>query len=148
MTVSKLGIKVAVILFAGLLCAPWSFAVQREEATADTEKQASEDGKKSSVADDSAKKTTRTPFGRSKSASGKKPKPAAPATTPFMQVEEKGDSVTFKRRTPFGVQAWTKKRSELTPEEQKMLRNHQAKQADSQPTKSSPTSAETTPAAR
>jgi len=52
-----------------------------------------------------------------------------------MQVEEKGDTIVFKRRTPFGVQAWTKKRSELTTEEQEMLRDHQAKQAEAKPTR-------------
>lgn len=142
MTTTRLGIKAGFVLLVGLLCTSASFAVQDEKATSDSDQQSSE------AKDSSAEKTKRTPFGRSKATSEKKPKSSAPATTPFMQVEEKGDSITFKRRSPFGVQAWTKKRSELTDEEQEMLQAHQAKQAKTEPSRPSAPSAKAAPTAR
>jgi len=149
MTVTRLCIKAGFVVLVGLLCTSASFAVQRDGATSDTARSSSDSDEQSSETHDStAKKTTRTPFGRSKSTSEKKPKPSPPATTPFMQVEEEGDSIVFKRRTPFGVQAWTKKRSELTAEEKEMLRDHQAKQSKTEPSRPGASAAKAAPAAR
>lgn len=149
MTGMKLGIKAGFVVLVVLFCTSASFAVQREGATSDAARSSSDSEQQSSEAkDSSAKNAKRTPFGRSKSTSEKKPKASPPATTPFMQVEEKGDSIVFKRKTPFGVQAWTKKRSELTADEQGMLRDHQAKQAKTEPSRPSASSAKAAPAAR
>jgi hypothetical protein len=72
--------------------------------------------------------TRRTPFGEAKSATKTDDAPPVASTSPFIEVEEKGDTVIFQRRTPFGPQEWRKKRSDLTPQEEEMLRAHQAKQ--------------------
>ena len=76
-----------------------------------------------------SKETRRTPFGETKSVAKAADKVAPPATSPFIEVEEKGDTIIFQRRTPFGRQTWSKKRSELTPQEEEMLRAHQARQS-------------------
>ena len=149
MMVTRLGIKAGFVVLVGLFCTSASFAVQRDGAASDTARSSSgSDQQSSETKDSSAKKTKRTPFGRSKSTSEEEPKPSPPVTTPFMQVEEKGDSVVFRRRTPFGVQSWTKKRSELTAQEQDMLRDHQAKQAEAEPTRPAAPSVKAAPAAR
>lgn len=147
--VTRPDIKAGFVMLVGLFCTSALFAVQRDGDTSETARSSSESDQQSSeTKDSSAKKTKRTPFGRSKSTREEEPKSSPPVTTPFMQVEEKGDSVVFRRRTPFGVQAWTKKRSELTAEEQKMLRDHQAKQAEAEPTRPGAPSAKAAPAAR
>jgi len=134
-TVSKRGVRLGSVILTALLCTASLFAAQAGETrdkTAKTAKTAKPVAEKSSKdADDaSSLETKRTPFGRSKSSSEKKPEVSAPVTTPFMEVEEKGDDIVFKRRTPFGPQSWTKKRSDLTSEEQEMLRAHQSKRAE------------------
>jgi hypothetical protein len=89
------------------------------------------------------KASRRTPFGETKGAAKPDDPAPRPATSPYMAVEEKGDVIVFKRRTPFGQQTWKKKRSELNPQEEKMLRAHQAKQPDdSTADKPEPASAE------
>ncbi|HYM13023.1 MAG TPA: hypothetical protein VEU62_19950 [Bryobacterales bacterium] len=45
--------------------------------------------------------------------------------SPLLKIEESGDTVTFRRRTPFGDQVWKKKRSELTDLEKEMIAAHQ-----------------------
>ncbi|MDA1312031.1 MAG: hypothetical protein O2968_01735 [Acidobacteria bacterium] len=80
------------------------------------------------------KETQRTPFGETKRVPTTADTAPAAATSPYIEVEEKGDTIVFQRRSPFGLQTWRKKRSELTPEDEEMLRAHQAKQsADSAP---------------
>jgi len=74
----------------------------------------------------SSKEVRRTPFGETKSVAKAADKVAPPATSPFIEVEEKGDTIIFQRRTPFGRQTWSKKRSELTPQEEEMMRAHKA----------------------
>lgn len=76
-----------------------------------------------------SKEARRTPFGETKSAAKSGDEVAPAATSPFIEVEEKGDTIVFQRRTPFGLQNWSKKRSELTPQEAEMLRAHQAGQS-------------------
>jgi hypothetical protein len=49
------------------------------------------------------------------------PKPRTLAGDPMLRVEEKGDVVTFRRKTPFGEQVWQKKRAELTPDEKELV---------------------------
>jgi hypothetical protein len=73
-----------------------------------------------------SKENRRTPFGETKSVAKAADKVAPPATSPFIEVEEKGDTIIFQRRTPFGRQTWSKKRSELTPQEEEMMRAHKA----------------------
>ena len=63
-------------------------------------------------------KTVETPFGPV-SRSAKKPRPLA--DDPNLKIEENGDAVTFKRRTPFGEQVWRTKRSELSAVEKQMM---------------------------
>jgi len=70
----------------------------------------------------SNKKTVvQTPFGPTMRA-------AQPASTPrrapdlsLISVEEKGDTITFRRKTPFGQSVWTRQRSELTPFDREIL---------------------------
>jgi hypothetical protein len=58
-----------------------------------------------------------TPFGPTKPSAV-----AAPAT----KATEAGDSIRFERPTPFGPYRWTKKKSELTPDEQKIWETQQS----------------------
>jgi hypothetical protein len=67
----------------------------------------------------------RTPMGVSRfedkpgasgsTADSSSPKPAEPFAN--VKVTESGDTVTFERPSPFGVSKWTKKKSELTEQE-------------------------------
>ncbi|HET8547259.1 MAG TPA: hypothetical protein VFL57_04610 [Bryobacteraceae bacterium] len=51
-----------------------------------------------------------------------------PATTAEQVIAvESGDTVTFRRRTPFGNNSWTKKKSELNEEEKALLERAKAK---------------------
>jgi hypothetical protein len=60
----------------------------------------------------------RTPFGVSKQEQKAEAKPEPPpAPTVPVTVSVEGDQVRFERKSPFGKQVWTKKRSELTEEE-------------------------------
>jgi hypothetical protein len=68
---------------------------------------------------------TVTPFGKAKA---KDPEPAAaqPVEAKELTVAyDEGDSVRFERPTPFGTKKWTKKRSELTADEQKIVDQQQ-----------------------
>ena len=67
-----------------------------------------------------------TPFGSTLRAPGSDqapaaaPNPRALADDPMMKVEMNGDTVVFRRQTPFGDQVWRRKRGELT-EAEKLL---------------------------
>ncbi len=65
----------------------------------------------------------RTPFGWMKAEEQATQAAAAATTAPLPQtrVTEDGDSVRFERNTPFGVQRWTRKKSELTEEEKRIF---------------------------
>jgi hypothetical protein len=66
------------------------------------------------------KETVQTPFGPAV----RQTKPPAAARTPdasLVKAEVKGDTVTFRRKTPFGDSVWTRQRSELTPWEREIL---------------------------
>ena len=54
------------------------------------------------------------------------------STAPQTTLKEDGDSIRFERPTPFGVQRWTRKKTELTPEETKLWQA-QSRQDQSQP---------------
>lgn len=54
---------------------------------------------------------TETPFGKSK---------ASYSNTPVTTATEVGDSIRFERPNPFGVSRWTKKKTDLTPDERRV----------------------------
>lgn len=68
----------------------------------------------------------RTPFGVSRVLRADTERPAAngglsgvaPSHTPELKVVEAGDDLQFEQNSPFGVRKWTKKKSELTSDEQ------------------------------
>ncbi|HLJ47768.1 MAG TPA: hypothetical protein VKU01_17250 [Bryobacteraceae bacterium] len=62
-----------------------------------------------------------TPFGLSKY-SADDVQPAAETTDKNPPVAtDLGDSVRFERKTPFGSNVWTKKKTELTPDEKALV---------------------------
>ena len=66
-----------------------------------------------------AKRVVETPFGPSLRGA-----PAAarrPADHSLVKVEDKGDTVIFRRRTPFGDQVWQRRRTELSAVEKEMI---------------------------
>jgi hypothetical protein len=65
----------------------------------------------------------RTPFGWMKAEQKDDQKAAAVSTTPAPEtrVVEDGDNVRFERNTPFGVQRWTRKKTEMTEEEKQIF---------------------------
>src|SRR5262249_47783083 len=74
------------------------------------------------VLDDPKTKVVQTPFGPSvRAEDGRGTARRGPRVDPLLKIEENGDTVTFKRRTPFGEQVWSKKRSELTDLEKEMI---------------------------
>lgn len=77
---------------------------------------------------------TKTPFGVMKSP--KADDAAGPGLdTTLTKAIDKGDSVRFERRTPFGTSAWEKKKTELTADEQKLFdaQNPKTEQKIAQP---------------
>jgi hypothetical protein len=64
-----------------------------------------------------------TPF----SAEGTAAPPQSTDTAEEVTVTESVDNVTFKRKTPFGNNTWTKKKSELTAEERALLERAKAR---------------------
>ena len=77
------------------------------------------------AAAEEAKKTkvVQTPFGPSVRAEEGSREAALRVVKddPMLKIEESGEVVTFKRRTPFGEQVWRRKRSELTDLEKEMM---------------------------
>jgi len=75
--------------------------------------------------DGAPKVARRTPFGWSVQAAVEQPRPAAQprrlADDPAVAVEEDGDWITFRRRTPFGDQVWRRRRGELTAMEKELV---------------------------
>jgi hypothetical protein len=68
------------------------------------------------------------PFGDSKTASANS---AAPSVT----AVEEGDMVRFERSTPFGPARWTRKKSELNADEEKILEQSRARKSENTGTK-------------
>lgn len=50
-----------------------------------------------------------------------------------MSAVEEGDSIRFERKTPFGPQKWTTKKSDLTPDEQAAWQAARERKASSAP---------------
>jgi len=48
----------------------------------------------------------------------------------LFEIEEKGNNVTFKKKTPFGVTSYSKPKNELTGEERDLVARYQAAKAD------------------
>jgi hypothetical protein len=107
----------AAILMIGLMT-PGVVAQQTE---------AKDDGKASdsSASGEPKERTRNTPFGRVRQDANPQPapKPEKPSETGLVRAEVKGDTVTFRRKTPFGNQVWTRKRSELSDDEKEILAN-------------------------
>jgi hypothetical protein len=71
-------------------------------------------------------RVVQTPFGPTLGAAPQDAdKPAAPvnnlAGDRFVTFEESGDTVVFRRKTPFGDQVWRRKRTELTAAEKELM---------------------------
>ena len=67
------------------------------------------------------KKTVQTPFGPTVRQAGSEPAPPRPPDFSMFKVEEKGDTLTFRRQTPFGDSVWKRRRSELTAFEREIV---------------------------
>lgn len=107
-----------------------------EAASPSDAKAAAPDGSKPKTAGDSKKEKSRetirqTPFGPVKVITPKEPVPRP--VDPSIQVEEEGDQITFRRKTPFGVHVWTKKRADLTLKEKELLDGIQASRSKPDP---------------
>jgi hypothetical protein len=118
-----------------LLCMPAVLAAQKNTGEAkQQESSAAKDPKKDS-ADSAAKEpeeveAVKTPFGTmTRPVSREAPEPKGPPPLWLFEIEEKGDAVTFKKKTPFGVTSWTKQQTELTGEERQLLADYKASKA-------------------
>ena len=82
-------------------------------------------GPKAAVKEGDGAKTkqVQTPFGPSlRAVSPAKVTPRRPiAADPWLKIEESGDTITFRRQTPFGEQVWRRTRRELTDIEKEMM---------------------------
>jgi len=68
------------------------------------------------------KQTVQTPFGPAVRQQKTETAPAKRGPDlSLLRAEEKGDTITFRRKTPFGDSVWTRKRSELSPIEKDIL---------------------------
>jgi hypothetical protein len=93
---------------------------EKQEATAPAAKTA-KTAKSPRAAKTASQKTKQTPFGPVE-ATSEQPQPAANLSSdPFVSVEEQGEMVIFRRKTPFGSQVWKKKKSALTDDERALL---------------------------
>ena len=63
-----------------------------------------------------------TPFGQTKRGPAKKTADADVGL--FVEVEEQGETIIFRRSTPFGKQVWKRQRAKLSEVEKKMLERH------------------------
>jgi hypothetical protein len=121
-----------------LLCMPVLLAAQEKSENAAEAKQqessAAKDSKKDSAgaaAKGSEEMEVRvTPFGTMTKPVSRKP-PETKSLPPLwlFEIEEKGDAVTFKKKTPFGVTSWTKQQTELSDEERQLLAEYKASKA-------------------
>jgi hypothetical protein len=72
-----------------------------------------------------------TPFGITKAEETPAEKPAAAVKVPTKVVEQ-GDQLRFERPTPFGIQSWVRKKSELTEEEQRIWEEASGKKREAE----------------
>ena len=111
-----------------LLGLPWSAGAELKDAPA--KKGNNKAAQKQSLKDGEYMK--QTPFGQMKQGPAKKP--AEPDVGRFVEVEEQGDTIIFRRSTPFGKQVWKRQRGQLSGVEKKMLqrqrKTHQAGKPD------------------
>ena len=72
--------------------------------------------------------TRKTPFGAAKStnSTSRPAGPSAAAVRHLVKVEERGDTIVFRQRTPFGERVWKRARTELSAQEREFLETHQA----------------------
>ena len=85
---------------------------ERQEAEPESES--------SKAAEAESEETVRTPFGYVKKRKVEKPSEPPKPSKPLVDVKVVGEKVTFQRKTPFGMQSWTRSRSELSDDERKL----------------------------
>ncbi len=98
-----------------LFSLPWSAGAEQKDAPA--KKENDKTAQKQALKDGEHMK--QTPFGLMKQGPAKKS--AEPDVGRFVEVEEQGDTIIFRRRTPFGQQVWKRQREQLSEVEKKML---------------------------
>ena len=74
-------------------------------------------------------KIRQTPFGPAKVVAEPR-KPLSLPADPMLTVEQQGDTVVFRRKTPFGVQIWKKPLAELDAVERQLLRREHGDNAE------------------
>jgi len=84
------------------------------------------------------KETVQTPFGPAVRQTPAEPAPQRRPDLSAIRVEEKGDTFTFRRKTPFGESVWTRKRSELTAFDREVLAARDARAAQPPPQQPAP----------
>lgn len=135
---------IAATILCGILCGPAACASSGDQKAAD-QKSAGAPPKAATIpkdavanpdgtysyTDQQGKKWTflRTPFGiikRPAMATDAGSAAAAPDQS-FTKAIDKGDTVRFERKSPFGTVTWEKKKSDLTDEERQILAAQTAK---------------------
>ena len=112
-----------------LLSLPWSAGAELKDAPA--KKENNKAAQKQSLKDGEYMK--QTPFGQMKQGPAKKS--AEPDVGRFVEVEEQGDTIIFRRSTPFGKQVWKRQRAQLSDVEKKMLQRQQERHQVGKPVK-------------
>ena len=74
-------------------------------------------------------KIKQTPFGPAKVVAEPR-QPLSLLADPMLTVEQQGETVVFRRKTPFGVQMWKKRLAELDAVERQLLRRKQGNHAE------------------
>ena len=110
-----------------LFSLPWSAGAELKDAPA--KKGNNKIAQKQSLKDGEHMK--QTPFGQMKQGPAKKS--AEPDVGRFVEVEEQGDTIIFRRSTPFGKQVWKRQRGQLSDVEEKMLQRRPKKQQAAKP---------------
>jgi hypothetical protein len=104
--------------------APGGAKASGSPAPADTGKDAKTDSADGSQKTGSHRALV-APAARKQSAEPAEPsKPELPVW--LFEIEEKGNDVTFKKKTPFGVTSYNKAKNELTEEERDLVQRYQA----------------------
>ena len=108
---------------ARLFCVVLAFALSAgaELKDAPAKKENNKAAQKQSLKDGEYMK--QTPFGQMKQGPAKKS--AELDVGRFVEVEEQGDTIIFRRSTPFGKQVWKRQRGQLSDVEKKMLQRQQ-----------------------
>ncbi len=130
----------AILLCAAAICAP--AATKKKTQSASSAPQAvtipkdavpNPDGVSYSYTDKQGKRWTytKTPFGIMKAPAADPPPAAVPPSTPDSlagaKAIDKGDTVRFERKGPFGTMSWEKKKADLTDDERRLLDGQNAK---------------------